>query len=366
MNPSELHQAIQQLNLMDIPKYQHDFNFISATIGKLRPDLSFEEQMNCARESAFFQIQASRDEADMDIISQVPRPAIDFHGKIIVTFHYSSYRLFISCLIAWGIRFKLVADNNFITNQGDQATESYDRIAEHFKADLPELEIINAETRTVILKCKEALKDGFALVFYADGNSGVGGMTRDNSNMVKIPFLDHSIYVRKGIVTLASIIQAPITTVLLDRDIWNNEFSFDIRENIPFPINRKNEDEIRVCNQALFSVLEQHLKTKPGPWEGWFYYHNFVDFDEFDTPTATERKCTDSLFNHLGFGVGVMAGNFYYILNKQTLRLVPISKEVFENLNTVIRENRITEKLPLYDSLFNQGILLASNPEPGH
>ncbi len=354
-----LYQALKQFDIYGSNEHLHDFNFISATIGNLMPDLAFEEHEAIAKESAFCQILSVRDEKDYALIKQVTKPDIDFSKRIIVTFHYSSYRLFSALLIAWSVPFKLVADNNYIQNQGEASVAAYHSIARELNAQSHDFEIINAEDRTVILKCMEAIKQGYSLVFYADGNSGVGGMTKEKNNMLKIPFLQSSIYVRKGIPTLASLLQIPITTVTIQRDILSDTVTFNIREHIDFPKDRKNEQEVTECATAIFQNLEEQIRAHPGRWEGWFYYHNFIDFEQ-DAPAITDNilKASKTIFNHRYYGIGLLADAMYYILHKRTLRLVPISEDVFNELLYIARTNSTRAEFPVFKSLVTEGILV--------
>lgn len=354
-----LYNMIQSMDVFASNKHLHDLNFISASIGKLLPELNFNEHLEIAKQSAFYQILANQEVANSSIIKQVTKPTLDFSKKILVTFHYSSYRIFNSLLISWSVPFKLVADANYIHNQGEKTIKSYHDIAQNLKVKPYDFEIINAENRTVILKCMEAIKNGYALVFYADGNSGVGGMTKQQSNLLKIPFLHSSIYVRKGIATLASLLKTPITSITIQRNIFSDSLELDIREGIEFPKDRKNEEEIKECMSSIYLNLEDQLYRNPGQWEGWFYYHNFMDFEPVNTSSAIKHQMPlgETIFNHRFYGIGILGESLYYILNKKTLRLVPIEENLFNELLNIVRTNKVTKKFPALKSLISEGIL---------
>ncbi|MDR6300666.1 hypothetical protein [Mesonia maritima] len=350
---NELYNSIQNINIFESDKWIHDFNFISASIGALLPDLNFDQHIKIAKESAFYQILSSRDERNYDLIRRVKKIDFNLKNRILVTFHYSSYRLLNSLLISWSVPFKLIADDNYIKNQGTSTVESYNKIAEELNVNAYDFEIINAEERTVVFKCLKAIEEGYSLVFYADGNSGTGGMTKNQKNLIKIPFLESEMYVRKGIAVIASLLKVPICTILLNRDINSN--SVDIFcDNIEFPKNRKNKKELEDCTIKIFRNLENLLIKEPGQWEGWFYYHNFI---EFNNNASINNLSNTSIFNNRWYGIGKLAG-VYYILNKKTLKLVPISKEVYLELLYIIKNNKIKKDFPLFKTLKEENVLI--------
>ena len=182
-------------------------------------------------------------------------------------------------------------------------------------------------------------------------------MTKNSGNMVKIPFLKSSIYVRKGIPVLANMLKLPITTVTMQHDAATNAVDFSISENISFPVDRKNELEVKDCLVAIYRNLEDRLYARPGCWEGWFYYHNFMDFEEPVAAVENDQPQNHTLFNHRFYGIGVLIDKVHYIMNKKNLTLIPISKEVFDTLLEVIKNNTISSDQPVFKSLFREGIL---------
>lgn len=348
---TELYNFVKEIDVFSSESYMHDFNFISASIGKLLPRASFDKQIEIAKSCALYQMIAVRDERNYELIRKTPKPEVDFSQKIWVTFHYSSYRIFNSLLISWGVPFKLVADANYITKQGDASLKSYAEIASTLKVRPHDFEIINAEDRNVIFKCLEAIKQGYSLVFYADGNSGVGGMVMNKNNMVKIPFLKSHIYVRKGIATIANLLKIPVNTITLKKNIDADFLDFSIQENIPFPADRKSVIDMTDAMGQIFSNLNDRLLLEPRQWEGWFYYHNFIDFSRKRRKTMRQQE---TIFNHVDYGIGILPGSHCYLLNKRNLKYNLISKELYDNLFAVIRSNQIQIELPVYTSLNNE------------
>ncbi|MDT0294840.1 hypothetical protein ACFQ3R_00440 [Mesonia ostreae] len=351
---NELYNSIQNINIFESDKWLHDFNFISASIGTLLPKLSFNEHLKIAKKSAFYQILSSRDERNYDLIRQIKKIDFNLKKRILVTFHYSSYRLLNSLLISWSVPFKLVADDNYIKKQGDSTIESYNKIAKELGVKAYDFEIINAEERTVIFKCLKAINEGYSLVFYADGNSGIGGMTKNQKNIIKIPFLESSLYVRKGIAVIASLLKVPICVILLKRNILTDSVEIFCEEDIDFPENRKDENDLKACTINIFENLEKRLSEDPGQWEGWFYYHNFIEFSQ-NKPKGNYGST--SIFNNRFYGVGKLSGIFY-ILDKNTLKLIPISEEVYLELLNIIKHNKIEKDFPLLKSLKKEKIII--------
>ncbi|MAX81684.1 MAG: hypothetical protein CL843_16100 [Crocinitomicaceae bacterium] len=354
----EINKIIEQINHLNIfhsDKYMHDFNFLSVALKHLLPSLSLDDHLQIAKKCSYYQILSSHDENNYDLIKSIDKPHLDLSNKIIVTYHYSSYRLLNSLLINWGIPFKIVTDNNYIKNQGEKTIQSYHKIASNLQAKPHQFEILNAEERTILLKCKKAISDGYSLIFYADGNSGVGGMTKKN-NMIKINFLENEIYVRKGIAILSSILKKPLTSILLSRDLTSNNVTFSIEDNIQYLNDRKNEKQLEETVRKIWRPLEKQVSNDPGQWEGWLYYYNFINFQNKVSKHIEPVK--KSVFNCTDFGIGhIPKQNLFYLLDKKEFKFTLIDQETYKNLHNIIKTNKIPTDYPVYESMRKKGIL---------
>tara|TARA_Y100000768_G_C23882125_1_gene635769 strand:- start:467 stop:1090 length:624 start_codon:yes stop_codon:yes gene_type:complete len=205
------------------------------------------------------------------------------------------------------------------------------------------------------LKCKKAISDGYSLIFYADGNSGVGGMTKKN-NMIKINFLENEIYVRKGIAILSSILKKPLTSILLSRDLTSNNVTFSIEDNIQYLNDRKNEKQLEETVRKIWRPLEKQVSNDPGQWEGWLYYYNFINFQNKVSKHIEPVK--KSVFNCTDFGIGhIPKQNLFYLLDKKEFKFTLIDQETYKNLHNIIKTNKIPTDYPVYESMRKKGIL---------
>lgn len=353
----ELFNKIQHFDVFSSNKHMHDLNLISTSFRMLMPEFNFEEQLSFSKEMAFYQIISKKDEKNLSLIKKVKKPLIDLNNQILVTFHFSSYRLLNSLLVNWEIPFKIITDSNYIKNQGDRTLKTYSELTEELSVKKFKFEIINAEDRTVLLKCLKAVREGYTLLFYADGNSGVGGMTK-NPNMLKIPFLNSSIYVRKGIAMLASMIKKPITTLIVNNDFKKKQVKIEYKNMIKFPSDRNNRSEIFECTKEIFSFLENEIKKKPGAWEGWFYYHNFIDFQlSSKRRYLSNHVKNNKIFNHYDFGIGTIKEKLFYLIDKINFKIIPIDKKLFDQLLFIIIHDKVEKQHPVFKSLANKKVL---------
>jgi len=195
-------------------------------------------------------------------------------GHIFVTYHTGSYRMFIQHLIKQNIPFCLVTEERYIKEQGATTQNIYKQIS---KNKHKELEILPAENPRLIFELTKRLRKGISVVFYIDGNTGATTKKlSENSNLLKINFLNHHIYARQGIAFLAYLSKSPMATVVAKRDKkLNNIIQLKSVETIELMQKYTRNDFINNITEKLYQELELFLKNNFEQWEGWFYVHKF-------------------------------------------------------------------------------------------
>ncbi|OON68373.1 hypothetical protein [Hymenobacter sp. CRA2] len=193
--------------------------------------------------------------------------------RVFCTFHLGSYRVIHHFLLRHQVRFTLVVDRATLEQQGEKF--------EQLRAQNPafqggEFRLLDAESPSIGRQMMREVKAGRSLLFYLDGNTGVGGMHRQDDKLALIPFLHGRIYARKGIAFLAHLTGTPIVPLVSFRhsaDELETHFFPAIEPDQALPREQFAVDTTR----HLFGLLEPTVRRYPEQWEGWLYMHHFAD-----------------------------------------------------------------------------------------
>lgn len=263
-------RIIFDFDLSESARITNSYNLISANVEKLLPEMSGEMTHRFCREVKWNQTWAAHDQRCFHLLdtTQVIDPhgmldRAETEGMIFCTYHVGSYRLINGVLHARDIDFSLVADNDFVTEQGPQVqalTEQLQR--DHLGREPRPFEVIDAESATGALRALRTLRHGKSLLLYVDGNTGVRGFQNDESRYVQVEFLSRQLRARKGIAFLSFMGKCPIVPVVCVRTGW---LTREIHVLSPIaPAGR--EDRETYCAEAtqkLYAVLESYLRRVP-------------------------------------------------------------------------------------------------------
>lgn len=338
----ETHNRIMGSDPDDYPHLANAFELVSASLSLLHPELPPEKHIHFFREVKWHQSWAGIDQTELSLLhttqitgnKNILEQAAAGTPFIFCTFHMGSYRMLNPLLIARGIPFKLVTDQDFIEKQGDVARAIIHMASAHAGNNLEEqFEILNAEDPRVLMQAARCLRTGTSLVFYIDGNSGAGGMTLDKKSMARIRFMNQPFYARKGIAYLAHLTGIPVIPVISVRTGWLTR-ELHVLDPIVPQAKTDREEWSQQTTQQLYSVFEHFLRQHPGQWEGWFYAYKFLDPAQAP-PVATDNRDFDHkknyIFNFNMYGLLNFGGNFY-LFNKRELKVSPVSNEFHQVL----------------------------------
>ncbi|RTQ45897.1 hypothetical protein EJV47_24010 [Hymenobacter gummosus] len=200
----------------------------------------------------------------------------DVHSRprVFCTFHLGSYRMIHHFLLRHGIHYTLVVDQVTLEQQGDkfQALRQSNPVYHGGS-----MRILNAESPSIGLQMIREIKAGRSLLFYIDGNTGVGGMDRQDDKLTRINFLSRQIYARKGIAFISHVTRTPIVPLLHLRHgaaDYETHFFAPIE---PTESELPREEFAAATTQHIFGLFEPVLRRHPEQWEGWLYMNHFVD-----------------------------------------------------------------------------------------
>lgn len=220
--------------------------------------------------------------------------------KIFATFHQGSYRLLNSFLYEKGFKSVIIVRGDFIKEQIETVLTEIEPTLNKTKNS--DVIILDVNQRSAIFKIKQLISEGYFLTAYLDGNSGLndekGVLTK---NHVKIPFLNSSIFVRKGVAQLAYLLKLDIIPVISSRNI-DDSININFLPQIEYN-NYKSKDFIESSLKICFNHLQDFLIKSPWQWECWTYIHKWIDRDD----TTSENSITMNKLNtskYLPFYVG--------------------------------------------------------------
>lgn len=263
----------------------------------------------------------------------------DIHTRprVFCTLHLGSYRLINHFLCRHGVQFTLVVDNATLEQQGDKflalqaATPAYQGST---------LRVLNAESASIGLQMIREMKAGRSLLFYIDGNTGVGGMGRQDEKLVLISFLERQILARKGIAFLAHVTRSPIVPVAAFR---HDEANFEMHFFSPIVPDAQQAREVFAAEttQHIFDLFATLLRRYPEQWEGWLYMNHFVDqaalCQQHAPSIASVELPAQPLFNHARYHIFWQADRpqLFDLFTYQTFNLSPQLVALLQQFDTL-------------------------------
>lgn len=229
------------------------------------------------QELVYFLTQFTGDTSFLADIATKPR--------IFCTFHLGSYRMIHHYLWRNKVDFTLVVDHQTFTEQGEKFRAVH---AENPAYRDTDFRILDAEQRTSGVQMIRELKAGRCLLFYIDGNSGVGGMGRQDDKVALIEFMGRRLFARKGIAYIAHVTGTPIVPITSFRHSSSSFETHFFPALLP-DASQPRDAYAQATTQALFRLFEPVLRRYPEQWEGWLYMHHFADVSPAaDAPAQPE------------------------------------------------------------------------------
>ena len=228
---------------------------------------------------------------------------IQARPRVFCTLHLGSYRQIHHFLLRHGVNFTLVVDAVTLQQQGDKFLALRDDNPVYHGGSL---RVLNAEAPSIGLQMIREVKAGRSLLFYIDGNTGVGGMDRQDEKLTLISFLERQLFARKGIAFLAHVTRSPIVPLVAFR---HGDADFEMQFFPPIVPDAAQPREVFATEttQRIFQLFEPALRRYPEQWEGWLYMNHFVDLPalraEHATPLVPAELPARPIFNQQRYGL---------------------------------------------------------------
>ena len=254
---------------------------------------------------------------------------------IFTTFHYCSYRLLPFLLGKAGFDICLVVTKDVLSKQAHQYLDLKQQGNYNIR-----FKILDAESKTIVKECIKAIRSGYSMLFYIDGNAGVGGMNRRDDSLIEVNFLSKKLLSRKGIAFLSSLTKKPIVPVVANKTSFN-KLTFDFAQ--PLAIPERTDRALQQTTQKIYSKLEPYLRCSPYKWEAWLYLYKWISTSYIQlhqialTPHTISLRLNKNHFRLIDYGVAKT------LLNKVTMRISELSLAEYALLEKLIHPVLLSE-----------------------
>ncbi|MCU0468973.1 MAG: hypothetical protein MUF58_10245 [Arcicella sp.] len=289
--------------------YMRNYFLTRANLFHLAPEMVKDgNDFEFFKNILFYQSWSGIDEQQFDFVPEADIDGrldflvdIDEKPRIFCTYHLGSYRMLNLLLTNLGVNFSLVIDNHTVETQG----EKFKRLIEEFKQEMNpkiknEFKILNAESPSIGLQMMREIKSGRSLVFYIDGNTGVGGVHRHDDKLTQINFLGKKFFARKGIAFISHATQTPIIPVLSHR-VGDVEVKVNFYDAIIPSKQTEREIYCQQTTQRIYDLFSDVLRKYPEQWEGWLYVHKYMDIPSLIRPLENVAVRFEELENNVHF-----------------------------------------------------------------
>lgn len=252
---------------------------------------------------------------------------------IFCSFHLGSYRVFLTALIRAGRNLAILVRQGVFEEQLQEILKVKNQLLSQYNVN-SDVRVINADEPTAALKILRLLRSDFSLVAYMDANSGIG---EDKGE--KISFLNHSLYVRKGVPYLSFATNVPILPIVSYK---NSELQNIVHIGNPvFPDKELSREAFENHTiQQLYDWFSEFVVRFPEQWEVWGYINNFML--PVETPplvsNITAFQKTSYLFNQQRYALFELESS-PVVFDRLTFNVMEITPYLFEYLSQLTFNN---------------------------
>lgn len=258
--------------------------------------------------------------------------------SIFVSLHLGCFNIIPAYLLSEGLKICIPVTQRVYIEQLSMYENAYSKLITHNNADL---KFVNIETSSGFINLFKYVKDGYSLLIYIDGNSGIGGMERKDDKLMRIEFFNNPIFIRKGIGYLSHKLGLDIipvyTNLSEDSKIHNLTFISS------FTNYRYEKDEQIVS--SLWHIFKKPIFHYFEQWEPWLYADSY--YIQSEDVTHTENSY---VFNSKRFAP-IIKGGYYYFYDNILNNLVKMNKTTFSFLvhayenSKILSSEEISEKI---------------------
>lgn len=272
---------------------------------------------------------------------------------IYVTLHLGAYQIIPDYLLFKGVNICIPVTHRVYMEQFDDYMTQFELIKKKRNA---EFELTDIEDTSGLIKLIKCIKRGYSLLFYIDGNSGVGGMERTDDKLISVDFMKKQIMARKGLGFLSYKFQLPIQPIITYVDINKLRPEIIFLRQLSVDSSSQNKELYEECvTKEIWNIFQEYIKSVPDQWEGWLYVEAFlkkgkmskISFD-VDKPFKFNSARYDFLIKE----------KIKYLYDMQNNVLLKLSDTLYSYVNNLhLRKDILTMRQIQYilrkDSLIN-------------
>lgn len=260
---------------------------------------------------------------------------------IVSTFHFGSYRILNKYLVENNISYTAIAPKSIIESERECFEKNM-----FIKGDAKFIEL---ESPNIAFQILRELKLGRSVFVYLDGFRG--NLTKISDECSIVNFLGQKLYVKKGIIQLASIANVPLITSLSYRKSKD-----DVRLYFFNPIqDDKSKDRERFVQDTLENIYNQFsyfVEQYPEQWEAWMYLYKQIVIEtntqEYEKKEIIDFKNVQLYFNSKRFGIfKVLDENFLF--DRYNFMSYSIDGSLYKSLQRALKDE--VHKVSNIDSL---------------
>ncbi len=279
--------------------------------------------------------------------------------QIYTTIHLGAYKLIVGELLKNGINLCIPISKRVYNEQFDD----FMNLKEQAHSCKGSIDFVDIEERSGIFKMIKYIKQGYSLLMYLDGNSGIGGMERVDDKLTSVDFFNKKIMGRKGIAFIANALNLSIQPIVSFFDEDNVTPNIHFLDIIPYIKTDDKKLYEKDLIQNLWSIFCKYINQYPDQWEGWLYVDAFFDKKiKAKTYSKTQELLT---FNYEKYDF-ISKNEDYYLYDMENNILVKTSKGLFSLFHTIYSKkiilntadlNVLIKKQTLIDDILSKAIL---------
>lgn len=236
---------------------------------------------------------------------------------IFATMHYGPYKAIGRFLLSRGVSLCIPVTQRVYDAQKYIFEQSVSDLVD----DRKKLVFVNIEKRSGLISLFKYVRSGYSLLIYLDGNSGIGGMSRDDEKLEDFNFFHETIKIRKGVQFMANRLALDVIPIIATLgDTSNKEPYIEF-----FPAISSKKCEVR----KIWSFFCEYMKNDIAQWEGWCYVNSFFKYKLQETEAVTSKEPIKR-FNSERYDFVITDTRYLY--DKVNSTMVKLSKGLFELL----------------------------------
>lgn len=248
--------------------------------------------------------------------------------SIFVSLHLGCFNIIPTYLLSKGLKICIPVTQRVYIEQLSIYEKAYSKCINHDNADL---KFVNIETASGFINLFKYVKDGYSLLIYIDGNSGIGGMERKDDKLMRLEFFNNPIFIRKGIGYLSHKLGLDIIPVYTNLTGDSKIHDLTFISSFSCYKYEKNEQIIsslwHIFKKPIFHYFEQ--------WEPWLYADSY--YIQSDDVIHTENSY---VFNSKRFAP-IIKGSNYYFYDNLLNNLVKMNESTFDFLVHAYEDSQI-------------------------